>query len=163
MAGDAAACLDDEVLRILPQRTRRTATEFTEDLMIENELSGKAIGAAISVHKALGPGLLESAYQECLYYELQKLGLAVDKEKPLPLVYENVKLECGYRVDLLVENRLIIEVKIVDALNDVHLAQVLYISQTLSMQIRPVDQLQRGVAKRWDQTSDPLKFSPCPL
>lgn len=93
--------------------------------MIENELSSKAIGAAINVHKALGPGLLESAYQECLYYELQKIGLAVDKEKPLPLVYESVKLECGYRVDLLVENKLIIEVKAVEALNDVHLAQVL--------------------------------------
>lgn len=93
--------------------------------MIENELSSKAIGAAINVHKALGPGLLESAYKECLWYELQKLGLAVDKEKPLPLVYESIKLECGYQVDLLVENKLIIEVKAVEALNDVHLAQVL--------------------------------------
>jgi len=93
--------------------------------MIENELSSKAIGAAINVHKLLGPGLLESAYHECLYYELHKMGLAVEKEKALPLVYESVKLECGYRVDLLVENKLIIEVKVVEALNDVHLAQVL--------------------------------------
>lgn len=93
--------------------------------MIENELSSTAIGAAINVHKALGPGLLESAYEECLYYELRKIGLSVEKQKPLPLVYENVKLECGYRVDLLVENKLIIEVKAVEALNDVHLAQVL--------------------------------------
>ncbi len=93
--------------------------------MIENELSSKAIGAAITVHKALGPGLLESAYKECLFYELRKIGLTVEKEKPLPLVYEEVKLECGYRVDLLVENKLIIEIKAVEALNDVHLAQVL--------------------------------------
>jgi GxxExxY protein len=93
--------------------------------MIENELSSKAIGAAITVHKALGPGLLESAYKECLFYELRKIGLTVEKEKPLPLVYEEVKLECGYRVDLLVENKLTIEIKAVEALNDVHLAQVL--------------------------------------
>jgi len=90
-----------------------------------NELSGRAIGGAIQVHKTLGPGLLESAYEECLYYELNKRGLFVEKQKSLPLIYEEVKLECGYRVDLLVENKLIIELKSVEALNDVHLAQVL--------------------------------------
>jgi GxxExxY protein len=77
------------------------------------------------VHTALGPGLLESAYEECLYYELIKEGLRVQKQKPLPLIYHEVKLEVGYRVDLLVEEKVIIEVKAVDQLNDVHLAQVL--------------------------------------
>jgi GxxExxY protein len=93
--------------------------------MTENELSNKIIGCALRVHKALGPGLLESAYEECLYYELMKDELTVEKQKPLPLVYEEVKLECGYRVDLLVGGKVIIEVKSVDGINDVHLAQVL--------------------------------------
>jgi GxxExxY protein len=93
--------------------------------MTENELSNRIIGAAIKVHTSLGPGLLESAYQECLYYVLKKEGLIVEKEMPMPLVFEEVKLECGYRIDLLVERKVVIEVKSVDALNDVHLAQVL--------------------------------------
>ena len=93
--------------------------------MTENQLSSIVIGCAIKVHSALGPGLLESAYQECLFYELRRAGLAVEKQKPLPLVYESVKLECGYRVDLLVEGKLIIEIKSVEALTDVHFAQVL--------------------------------------
>jgi GxxExxY protein len=93
--------------------------------MNENEITEKIIGCAIQVHKILGPGLLESAYQECLYYELQKNGLKVEKEKPIPLVYEEVKLECGYRLDLLVENKVIVEIKSVEELNDIHLAQVL--------------------------------------
>jgi len=92
---------------------------------IENKLSSTMIGAAISLHKCLGPGLLESAYKECLYYELVKAGLYVEKEKPLPLIYQEIKLECGYRLDLLVENKLIIEIKSVEALNDIHLAQLL--------------------------------------
>lgn len=87
-------------------------------------LTEQIIGCLIKVHKALGSGLLESAYEECLYYELQKLGLYVEKQKSLPLVYENVKLECGYRIDLLVEGQ-VVEVKSVDAFVDIHLAQVL--------------------------------------
>lgn len=93
--------------------------------MTENELSNTVIGAAIKVHTALGPGLLESAYQECLYYVLQKEGLKVEKEKLMPLVFEVIKLECGYRIDLLVENKVVIEIKSVEALNEVHLAQTL--------------------------------------
>lgn len=93
--------------------------------MTEDELSNIVIGLAIKVHKNLGPGLLESAYKECLFYEIQKSGLAVEKEKPMPLVYEAVKLDIGYRLDLLVENKLVIDTKSVEALNDVHLAQVL--------------------------------------
>lgn len=93
--------------------------------MTENELSNKIIGLAIEVHNALGPGLLESAYKECLYYKIGQSGLIVEKEKPMPLVFEEVKLECGYRIDLLVNNKLVIEIKSVEALNDIHLAQTL--------------------------------------
>ncbi|WP_353134095.1 GxxExxY protein [Pseudopedobacter sp.] len=92
---------------------------------IENFLSKEIIGAALKVHKALGPGLLESAYKECLYYELLKSGLYVEKEKSLPLVYEEVKLNCGYRLDLFVEGKVIIETKSVEEISDVHFAQVL--------------------------------------
>ncbi len=102
-------------------------TEGTENpqSMEDNELTNKIIGCAIKVHKTLGPGLLESAYQACLHYELVKSSLSVEKEKPLPLVYEEVKLDCGYRMDLVVENRIIVEIKSVEALTDIHLAQVL--------------------------------------
>lgn len=94
-------------------------------MMSLNEASQFVIGKAIKVHSRLGPGLLESSYQECLCYEIRKAGVSVQKEKPLPLVYDEVRLDCGYRVDLFVENRLVVEVKAVDVLNDVHLAQVL--------------------------------------
>ncbi|HJD86889.1 MAG TPA: GxxExxY protein [Empedobacter falsenii] len=93
--------------------------------MIENEIATKIIGCAINVHSALGPGLLESAYKECLYYELNQNGLYVEKEKPMPLVFKEVKLNCGYRIDLLVENKIVIEIKAVEGLNNVHLAQTL--------------------------------------
>lgn len=93
--------------------------------MIENQITKKIIGAAIKVHKELGPGLLESAYQECLFYELLQSDLMVEKEKALPLIYKDIKLECGYRIDLLVENKIVVEIKAVDALNDVHMAQIL--------------------------------------
>lgn len=93
--------------------------------MIENAITEQIIGVAIKVHKSLGPGLLESAYKECLFYELQKSKLSVEKGKSLPLVYEEIKLDCGYRVDLLVENVVVVELKAVEALTDVHLAQIL--------------------------------------
>ena len=93
--------------------------------MTENELATIVFNAGLKVHKILGPGLLESAYEECLYYELQKSGILVEKQKALPLVYEEVKLDAGYRVDLLIENKLVVEIKAVDALNDLHLAQIL--------------------------------------
>lgn len=79
--------------------------------MNENELSQKIIGCAIEVHKQLGPGLLESAYQECLYYELRLMGLNVQKEKPMPIIYKEVKLDHGYRIDLLVEEKVVVEIK----------------------------------------------------
>jgi GxxExxY protein len=94
-------------------------------IMLENEISKIIIGCAIEVHKQLGPGLLESAYQECLFYELKQKGLKVDKEKPMPIVYKEVKLDHGYRIDLLVENKVVIEIKTVEKLHEVHTAQVL--------------------------------------
>jgi GxxExxY protein len=93
--------------------------------MNENELSKMIIGCAIEVHKQLGPGLLESAYQECMYYELRQIGLKVQKEKPMPVVYKEVKLDHGYRIELLVEEKVVIEIKTVDAFSEVHTAQVL--------------------------------------
>lgn len=93
--------------------------------MTENELSRIVFDCALKVHQSLGPGLLESAYEECLFYELKKIGLSVEKQKPLPLIYEEVKLDVGYRLDIIVENKLIIEIKSVEVLNDVHFAQLL--------------------------------------
>jgi GxxExxY protein len=91
----------------------------------ENELSNIILGCAIEVHKQLGPGLLESAYRECLYYELVNAGLEVRKEKPMPVIYKEVKLDHGYRIDLLVNNKVVIEIKTVEAFTDVHTAQAL--------------------------------------
>ena len=93
--------------------------------MSENEISSKIIGAAIEVHKQLGPGLLESTYETCLAYELKQMGLDVKQQQALPLVYKEVKLDAGYRIDLLVENKVIVEIKSVDALADIHTAQLL--------------------------------------
>jgi GxxExxY protein len=93
--------------------------------MTTNDLTGAIIGAAIRVHRALGPGLLESAYRVCLAYELQKLGLATEQEKPIPVVYEGVKLECGFRADLLVAGRVIVECKAKEKVHPVDKAQVL--------------------------------------
>lgn len=93
--------------------------------MTENQIASKIIGCSIDVHRALGPGLLESAYKECLYYKIHQSGLFVEREKPMPLIFEDVKLDCGYRIDLLVAHKVVIEIKSVDALHDVHLAQTL--------------------------------------
>jgi GxxExxY protein len=91
----------------------------------ENELSAIAISSAIKVHRSVGPGLLESVYKECLFYELNKNNIHVEKEKPLPLVYETVKLDCGYRADIILENKLVLELKSVESLSDIHAAQTL--------------------------------------
>jgi GxxExxY protein len=93
--------------------------------MKENELSEIIIGKALEVHRILGPGLLESAYQECLYYELVNDGFDVVKEKSMPIKYKNISIDHGYRIDLLVENKVVIELKTVDELIDVHTAQIL--------------------------------------
>ena len=92
-------------------------------MITEDEISKIVFEAALKVHKTLGPGLLESAYEECLFYELKKYDLVVEKQKPLPLIYEEVKLDIGYRIDIIIKNKFIDEIKSVEALNDVHLAQ----------------------------------------
>jgi GxxExxY protein len=97
-------------------------TKIPEDL---EAISYAVIGLAIEVHRQLGPGLLESAYQECLYFEIKNAGLVVEKEIALPIIYKNLKLEQGYRIDLLVENKLVIELKTVENFTPVHFAQIL--------------------------------------
>jgi len=97
----------------------------TNKELSENELAKIVFEAGLKIHKTLGPGLLESAYEECLYFELVNKGLYIEKQKGLPLIYEQVKLDIGYRVDLLLERKLIVEIKSVEALNDIHLAQVI--------------------------------------
>ncbi|PRZ01863.1 GxxExxY protein [Marinilabilia salmonicolor] len=93
--------------------------------MHENLITGSIIELAIKVHKTLGPGLFESVYQECLFYELKNEGFEVEKEKILPVVYGDVRLKTGFRLDLLVENKIIVELKTVERLTDLHLAQLL--------------------------------------
>ena len=93
--------------------------------MTENEISSKIIGAAIEVHKQLGPGLLESSYEVCLAYELKQQGLNIQTQVALPVVYKEVKLNAGYRIDILIENKVIIELKAVDFLANIHTAQLL--------------------------------------
>jgi GxxExxY protein len=93
--------------------------------METNQITEKIIGCAIEVHKNLGPGLLESAYEECLYYELENCGLNVKRQLSLPLVYKDVKLDAGYRIDLMVENKVIVEIKSVEAIAEIHKAQLM--------------------------------------
>lgn len=91
----------------------------------DSDLTKKIIGAAIEVHKELGPGLLESVYEECMYYELKQLGMYVKRQAIMPVSYKEIDLDCGYRVDLLIEDRIIVELKAVKTLEDIHMAQVI--------------------------------------
>lgn len=93
--------------------------------MKTEEIYKMVLDCSFKVHSALGPGLLESAYSECLFYELLNAGLKVEKQKPLPLVYKEVKLDVGYRIDLMVENCIVVEIKSIEALCDIHMAQIL--------------------------------------
>src|SRR5712691_7887082 len=104
-----ADSLTDTLEKTKPQRAQRDSQRTAK--MTENEASNIVIGCALRVHSAFGPGLLESAYAACLHYELVKAGLFVEAQKPLPLVYHDVKLECGYRLDLMVERKLVVEIK----------------------------------------------------
>lgn len=90
-----------------------------------NNLTYLILKSAYKVHSELGPGLLENAYEECLFYELNSQGIKVEKQKSLPLIYQDVKLDSGYRIDLLVDNRVVIEIKSVSSFNEVHTAQIL--------------------------------------
>lgn len=102
--------------------TNEELTEISEELQA---ISYTVIGLAIEVHRQLGPGLLESAYQQCLFYEIKKAGLKVEKEITLPIIYKEIKLDQGYRIDLLVEDKLVIELKTVENYTSVHFAQIL--------------------------------------
>ena len=93
--------------------------------MQEKEIKERILKCAFRVHTALGPGLLESSYKECLAYEMTDDGLYVEKEKAMPLIYREVKLDIGYRIDLFVEQKVVVEIKVVEAFNDVHLSQIL--------------------------------------
>ena len=93
--------------------------------MSENDISKIVFECALKVHQKLGPGLLESAYEECLFYELKKTGLKVEKQKILPIIYEELRIENAYRIDIIIEDKLILEIKTVDYINDVHKAQIL--------------------------------------
>lgn len=90
-----------------------------------NQITHEILDSAYKVHTSLGPGLLESVYKTCLAYELRKKGLKIEEEKPVPVIYEGVKLDCGYRLDLLVEDAVVVELKTVDSFSDVHFAQIL--------------------------------------
>ena len=100
------------------------ATEITEKGN-DNTLTGKIIVAAIEVHRTLGPGLLESAYEACLIYELRLRRLKVEHQRPLPVFYKDVMLDCGYRLDVVVENQVIVEIKTVSSIAPIHEAQLL--------------------------------------
>jgi len=93
--------------------------------MTENELSFIVIREAIAIHRDIGPGLLEKVYVECLCYRLTRLGLNVVKERPIPVIYQDVRMDCGFRADLLIENKLLVEVKAIEAVADIHKAIVL--------------------------------------
>jgi len=93
--------------------------------MHENEIGTLILDAAFQVHKELGPGLLESTYETCISYEASQMGLLIETQLPLPVIYKEVKLDCGYRIDIRAEKKVIVEIKTVEKLNDVHLAQLL--------------------------------------
>ena len=93
--------------------------------MHENEIGTLILDAAFQVHKELGPGLLESTYETCISYEASQMGLLIETQLPLPVIYKEVKLDCGYRIDIRAEKKVIVEIKAVEKLNDVHLAQLL--------------------------------------
>jgi len=105
------------------ESTETTEKNFQKEIL--NQISEKIIGAAINVHRELGPGLLESTYEICLAYELAEIGLSVERQKSLPVLYKKVRLDCGYRLDLLVEKKIVVELKSVEKIEPVHVAQVL--------------------------------------
>ena len=102
---------------------------------MSHDITPQIIGAAIKVHRRLGPGLLESAYECCLAYELEQVGLRVRRQKPVPVVYEGVKLECGFRADLLVNDEVVIEIKCKEALHPVDFAQILSHLRLLDLRV----------------------------
>jgi len=129
------------MISILIQKSSKFRVTFLHDLgliirhiiydikkdckMIDEELTSQILACAFKIHTGLGPGLLESAYEACLFYELKKAGIYVEKQKPCPLIYDEVKMDIGYRIDLMVESKVIVEIKAVEAIHDVHVAQTI--------------------------------------
>ena len=130
-----------------------------------NELTGKIIGAAIKVHQHLGPGLLESAYEACLAYELAKFGCFVERQKPLPIIYERVRLDCGYRLDFVIEKSIIVEIKAVEALLPIHVAQLvsylrlsgLKVGLLLNFNVRILKDGIRRIVNNFPESPRPLR------
>ena len=116
-----------EIKPLVTRRNSEKALRNTEgiNMLLYQELTEKIIGCAIEVHKVLGPGLLESAYEECLSYELMQNGFRIERQKAVPVIFKEVKLDCGYRIDILVENKVLLELKSVEALAPIHEAQIL--------------------------------------
>jgi GxxExxY protein len=115
-------------------------------------LSNEIIGSAIEVHKVLGPGMLESAYEQCLAYELEQKGYNIERQKPIPVQYKEIKLDCGYRIDLLVEKQIIVELKSIEALTKIHMAQILTYMRFANIKIGllinfNVDVLKKGIKR----------------
>ena len=129
-----------------------------------NQITEKIIGAAIKVHRRLGPGLLESAYEACVAHELRKLGLRVEQQKAVPVVYENVKLECGFRADLIVEGRVAVELKCKEELHPVDHAQLLSHMRLLDIRVGllinfHVVALKDGIQRLVNDYREPIDFS----
>jgi len=129
-----------------------------------NELTEAIIGAAMTVHSVLGPGLLESAYEACLEFELSRQGFRVERQKPLPIVYQDVELDAGYRVDLLVEGQVMLEIKAVDKLTSVHEAQLLSYLRLSGCHVGllvnfNVTRLKDGIRRLVDKFPEPLRIS----
>ena len=106
-------------------RSFATLASFVFKKMLDNDLTQLVIQEAMKIHNNLGPGLLESVYESCLAYKLNEIGLFVERQKPIPVIFEGQKMDCGFRADLIINNRIIIEVKAIEALADIHKAQVL--------------------------------------
>jgi GxxExxY protein len=125
------------------------------------DFTREIIGAAITIHRKLGPGLLESAYEACLAHELELLGLRVERQKPVPLIYKAVKLDCGFRADLVIENRVVVETKCKDALHPVDEAQLLSHLRLLNLQIGLLINfhilvLRNGIKRLVNEYRDPI-------
>ena len=139
-----------------------------------DELSNRVIGCAIEVHRHLGPELLESAYEQCLTHELSRQGVAFQLQHPLPVQYKDVQIDCGYRIDILIENELIVELKSVEGIKGIHEAQLLTYMKLSGGEGRTADEFQRDKTERWHQTFRSLipscsscpswwNIDPCPL
>jgi GxxExxY protein len=119
--------------------------------MSRSSTTSQIIGAAIKIHRRLGPGLLESAYEACLAYELENAGLLVHRQKPVPLFYNAVKLDCGFRADMVVNDEVVVEIKSKEAIHPTDQAQLLSHLRLLNLQSRTSNQLSRSDAQRWNQ------------